>query len=175
MCSGAILLYKIPRLVIGENRNFVGEEALLRSRGVEVVILDDPECIELMERFINEKPEVSVHNSVLWVVAEPEWVRWSTTGTHYRTLLRNGTKILGRRCPSKSREKKSTQCMPAFRLRGVISSVLTRKYVHTGCAEHRRWHGDKRKSECTQARSCTYWSSRHHLMLFWTTTGIDNL
>ena len=58
MCSGAILLYKIPRLVIGENRNFVGEEALLRARGVEVVVLDDPECVELMGRFIREKPEV---------------------------------------------------------------------------------------------------------------------
>ncbi|EPS95833.1 hypothetical protein FOMPIDRAFT_1131733 [Fomitopsis schrenkii] len=57
MCSGAILLYKIPRLVIGENRNFVGEEELLRSRGVEVVVLDDPECVELMGRFIKEKPE----------------------------------------------------------------------------------------------------------------------
>lgn len=58
MCSGAILLYKIPRLVIGEHRNFVGEEELLRSRGVDVVVLDDPECIDLMERFIKEKPEV---------------------------------------------------------------------------------------------------------------------
>ncbi|KZT68511.1 cytidine deaminase-like protein [Daedalea quercina L-15889] len=57
MCSGAILLYKIPRLVIGEHRNFVGEEELLRSRGVEVVVLDDPACVELMKRFIKEKPE----------------------------------------------------------------------------------------------------------------------
>jgi len=57
MCSGAILLYKIPRLVIGEHRNFVGEEDLLRSRGVDVVVLNDPECVDLMERFIKEKPE----------------------------------------------------------------------------------------------------------------------
>ena len=62
MCSGAILLYKIPRLVIGENRNFVGEEELLRSRGVEVIVLDDPECIELMGLFIKEKPEVRCRN-----------------------------------------------------------------------------------------------------------------
>lgn len=62
MCSGAILLYKIPRLVIGENRNFVGEEELLRSRGVEVIVLDDPECIELMRRFIKEKPEVRLRH-----------------------------------------------------------------------------------------------------------------
>ncbi|KZT00878.1 cytosine deaminase [Laetiporus sulphureus 93-53] len=57
MCSGAILLYKIPRLVIGENVNFMGDEDLLRSRGVEVVVVDDAECKELMRRFIAEKPE----------------------------------------------------------------------------------------------------------------------
>ncbi|KAL6305715.1 cytosine deaminase [Sparassis latifolia] len=57
MCSGAILLYKIPRLVIGENANFVGDEDLLRSRGVEVVVVEDEECKELMSKFINEKPE----------------------------------------------------------------------------------------------------------------------
>ncbi|KAH9947035.1 cytidine deaminase-like protein [Amylocystis lapponica] len=57
MCSGAILLYKIPRLVIGENTNFKGEEDLLRSRGVEVVVLDNAECKELMTKFIQEKPE----------------------------------------------------------------------------------------------------------------------
>jgi cytosine deaminase len=58
MCSGAILLYGIPRVVIGENRTFLGEEELLRSRGVEVEVLDDPECVELMARFIRERPEV---------------------------------------------------------------------------------------------------------------------
>ncbi|KAI0716175.1 cytosine deaminase, partial [Cerioporus squamosus] len=57
MCAGAILLYKIPRLVIGENVNFTGEEELLRSRGVEVIILDDERCEELMGRYIREKPE----------------------------------------------------------------------------------------------------------------------
>jgi cytosine deaminase len=58
MCSGAILLYGIPRVVIGENRTFLGEEALLRSRGVQLDVVDDPTCIALMERFIRERPEV---------------------------------------------------------------------------------------------------------------------
>ncbi len=56
MCSGAILLYGIPRVVIGENRSFMGEEALLRSRGVALTVLDDHECIELMARLMREKP-----------------------------------------------------------------------------------------------------------------------
>jgi creatinine deaminase len=56
MCSGAILLYGIPRVIIGENRTFLGEEELLRSRGVEVQVLQDPACIALMERFIAEHP-----------------------------------------------------------------------------------------------------------------------
>jgi len=58
MCSGAILLYRIPRVVVGENVNFKGEEELLRSRGVEVIVADDKDCIELMKKFIEEKPEV---------------------------------------------------------------------------------------------------------------------
>ena len=57
MCTGAILLYGIPRVVIGENRTFLGEEDLLRSRGVEVVVLDDERCVGLMERFIADHPE----------------------------------------------------------------------------------------------------------------------
>lgn len=56
MCSGAILLYGIRRVVIGENRTFLGEEELLRSRGVSVEVLQDRECQELMERFIRENP-----------------------------------------------------------------------------------------------------------------------
>lgn len=56
MCSGAILLYGIPRVVVGENRTFMGEEELLRSRGVEVRVLQDPACIALMERFIAAHP-----------------------------------------------------------------------------------------------------------------------
>ncbi len=58
MCSGAILLYGIPKVIIGENRTFMGEEELLRSRGVEVQVLQDSRCIELMERFIAENPEL---------------------------------------------------------------------------------------------------------------------
>jgi cytosine deaminase len=58
MCSGAILLYGIPKVIVGENRTFMGEEELLRSRGVEVQVVDDPECIELMQRFIAEKPSL---------------------------------------------------------------------------------------------------------------------
>jgi cytosine/creatinine deaminase len=58
MCSGAILLYGIPRVVIGENRTFLGEEALLKSRGVQVEVVQDPRCIRLMEQFIAEHPEL---------------------------------------------------------------------------------------------------------------------
>jgi cytosine deaminase len=58
MCSGAILLYGIPRVVIGENRTFMGEEELLRSRGVQIEVRDDPRCAELMARFIRERPDV---------------------------------------------------------------------------------------------------------------------
>lgn len=56
MCSGAILLYGIPRVVIGENRTFLGEEELLRSRGVSVQVLENAECISLMEEFIRNNP-----------------------------------------------------------------------------------------------------------------------
>ena len=56
MCSGAILLYGIPRVVIGENRTFMGEEDLLRSRGVTVTVLQDPTCAILMEEFIAANP-----------------------------------------------------------------------------------------------------------------------
>lgn len=58
MCTGAILLYKIPRVVIGENANYLGGEDLLRSHGVEVIVLDDERCKNLMGRYIREKPEV---------------------------------------------------------------------------------------------------------------------
>ena len=58
MCSGAILLYGIPRVVIGENRTFTGEEELLRSRGVELTILQDEECIAMMNEFIAAHPEL---------------------------------------------------------------------------------------------------------------------
>ncbi|QDV41540.1 tRNA-specific adenosine deaminase [Stieleria neptunia] len=58
MCSGAIVQFGIPRVVIGENQNFGGNEAFLREHGVEVVIANDPGCIALMERFIREKPDL---------------------------------------------------------------------------------------------------------------------
>jgi len=58
MCSGAILLYGIPRVIVGENHNFLGEEALLRSRGVEVEVVQDRACIEMMERFIATRPDL---------------------------------------------------------------------------------------------------------------------
>lgn len=56
MCSGAILLYGIPRVVIGENQTFMGEEALLRERGVDVRVIQDPTCIGLMQAFIAANP-----------------------------------------------------------------------------------------------------------------------
>jgi cytosine deaminase len=58
MCSGAILLYGIPRVVVGENRSFMGEEDLLRARGVTVTVLQDEECIALMRQFIAASPEL---------------------------------------------------------------------------------------------------------------------
>ena len=59
MCSGAILLYKIPKVVVGENRTFRGPEEYLRSRGVEIEIADNEECVQLMQDFIRE-------NDALW-------------------------------------------------------------------------------------------------------------
>ena len=56
MCSGTMLLYGIPKVVIGENRTFMGEEELLRERGVEVEVVDDERCVALMRQFIQEKP-----------------------------------------------------------------------------------------------------------------------
>ena len=58
MCSGAILLYGIPRVIIGENRTFLGEETLLASRGVSLDVRDDPRCLDLMRRFIAACPEL---------------------------------------------------------------------------------------------------------------------
>jgi len=58
MCSGAILLYGIPRVVIGENQTFMGDEEHLRANGVELEIVQSPECIELMRRFIADSPEL---------------------------------------------------------------------------------------------------------------------
>ena len=58
MCSGTIVQFEIPRVVVGENVNFGGNEEFLRQRGVEVILADDPDCIALMKRFIEEKPEL---------------------------------------------------------------------------------------------------------------------
>lgn len=58
MCSGAILLYGIPKVIIGENKTFMGEEELLKSKGVEVHVLNDKTCIEMMENFIENYPKL---------------------------------------------------------------------------------------------------------------------
>lgn len=58
MCSGTILLYGIPRVVIGENQTFQGEEEWLRSKGVEVIVLESEECYNLMQQFIREQPDL---------------------------------------------------------------------------------------------------------------------
>ncbi len=58
MCTGAILLYRIPHVIVGENMTFLGDENLLRSRGVKVDVLHDARCIDMMTRFIREHPEL---------------------------------------------------------------------------------------------------------------------
>ena len=58
MCTGACVLYKVGRVVVGENTTFVGGEGLLRKKGIDVVVLDNAECKELMSKFIEEKPTV---------------------------------------------------------------------------------------------------------------------
>jgi cytosine deaminase len=58
MCTGAILLYGISRVVIGENRTFMGEEELLRSRGVSIEVVQSEECIQMMEEFIRQNPKL---------------------------------------------------------------------------------------------------------------------
>ena len=58
MCSGAIMLYGIPKVVIAENKNYMGEEELLRSRGVDVEVVQDERCITMMKDFIEQRPEL---------------------------------------------------------------------------------------------------------------------
>jgi creatinine deaminase len=58
MCTGTALLYRIPQVIIGENRNFLGAEALFQQHGVSLTNLDDPECVELMQSFIQAHPEL---------------------------------------------------------------------------------------------------------------------
>ena len=58
MCTGACVLYKVAQVVIGENKTFVGGEAYLKQRGIEVIVLENKECQDLMSKFIKEKPDV---------------------------------------------------------------------------------------------------------------------
>jgi cytosine/creatinine deaminase len=58
MCAGAILLYGIPTVIIGENKNFKGEEEFLRSKGVNVEVIQDKQCIDMMENFIKNNPRL---------------------------------------------------------------------------------------------------------------------
>ena len=58
MCSGAILLYNIPKVIIGENKTFLGEEELLKSHGVKIEVLQNPDCIDLMAEFIFSHPDL---------------------------------------------------------------------------------------------------------------------
>jgi cytosine deaminase len=58
MCSGAVLLYGIPRLIVGEHETFMGEEALLSERGVQIEVLHDQHCIALMNSFISNRPQL---------------------------------------------------------------------------------------------------------------------
>jgi creatinine deaminase len=58
MCAGTALLYRIPRVVVGENKNFLGAEDLFAARGVALTVLQDPECVALMARFTREKPDL---------------------------------------------------------------------------------------------------------------------
>jgi cytosine deaminase len=58
MCTGTALLYRIPRVIVGENRNFLGAEDLFRNRGVELVVVDAPECIQMMAEFVRLHPDL---------------------------------------------------------------------------------------------------------------------
>lgn len=58
MCSGAIVLYKIPRVVVGENQSFLGAEDYMRSNGIQVDVVQDPECVQLMTEFIHARPQL---------------------------------------------------------------------------------------------------------------------
>ncbi|HUO14795.1 MAG TPA: nucleoside deaminase [Verrucomicrobiae bacterium] len=58
MCTGTALLYRIPRIIVGENRNFIGAEDLFRQHGVEIIVLDDPDCLQMMADFIRQHPDL---------------------------------------------------------------------------------------------------------------------
>ncbi len=76
MCSGTIVQFGIERVVVGENVNFGGNEDFLRERGVEVVVVNDQDCIKLMQRFITEKPELwaeDIAEDPAWPIAITGW------------------------------------------------------------------------------------------------------
>lgn len=98
--TGACLLYGIARIVIGENRTFLGGEDYLRSRGVEVVVLDDPRCKELMDRFIAEKPE-------LWSVTDRACM--SNMSIYGRLTRIPGTRTLASRSASTPKKASSSR------------------------------------------------------------------
>jgi len=58
MCTGTTLLYRIPRVIVGENRNFLGAEDLFREKGVELIVLDDPACVQMMSKFVREHDDL---------------------------------------------------------------------------------------------------------------------
>jgi len=58
MCTGTALLYQIPRVIIGENQNFLGAEDLFRQRGVDLVVMNDPQCIQMMAEFVRQHPDL---------------------------------------------------------------------------------------------------------------------
>jgi len=87
MCTGAILLYRIPRVVIGENKSYMGGESLLRDHGVEVIVVDDEECKDLMKKFIWEKPEVSWNSTILHALDCPFAIFDSRHGTKISARL----------------------------------------------------------------------------------------
>jgi len=58
MCTGTALLYRVPRVIVGENRNFLGAEDLFRGRGVELIVLDDETCVQMMADFIRDHPDL---------------------------------------------------------------------------------------------------------------------
>lgn len=76
MCTGACIMYKVARVVIGENRSFVGGEEYLKQRGVEVVVLENQECMGLMKKFMEEKPQV-------WYVSKSLFYFLCSSGERY--------------------------------------------------------------------------------------------
>ena len=93
MCTGACVMYKIGRVVIGENRSFVGGEEYLKQRGVEVVVLENKDCTSMMQKYIDENPEIWYANPIVVIKfaslpsssAEMSWLhRNEDIGVHDR-------------------------------------------------------------------------------------------